>query len=213
MKNPYSRKIALVLLIVLPALVWAGNKNNRAVTNWLVIFNNWEACTTSPCGEADIFLEGNAAEVAICYLTGQVVPPNGRATFAASFAADQNYDCFHPMDGGIHGLADDSAEVHIVVQEHGAALKPGAGLEEQVAYFLGACNPDCVDTQFAIHLSGATGETTTVPMQRFSDGSAIKNSASTLIRQGDGIRSINHTRLDRPMDEHDDDSDSDSESD
>lgn len=201
--------VVLAAFTALPAIALAGGQNERAATNWLVIFNNSDACATSPCSEADIVqvefpdpngppvFTGNAAEVAICYLTGQVIQANGRATFAASFAAGQNYDCFHPFDGGVFGLADDTAEVHIVLQEHGAALEAGEGLEEQVAYFLGACNPDCVDTQFAIHLSGTSGTESNVPMQRFSDGSEVKGSSSKLLRQWDGIRVISHTRIER----------------
>jgi len=200
--------VALATFMAVPAIALAGGQNERAATNWLVIFNNSAVCATSPCSEADIVqgdfsdpdapvFTGNAAEVAICYLTGQVIQANGRATFAASFAAGQNYDCFHPFDGGVFGLADDTAEVHIVLQEHGAALEAGEGLEEQVAYFLGACNPDCVDTQFAIHISGATNTDSNAPMQRFADGSEVKGSSSELLRQGDGIRVISHTRIER----------------
>jgi len=205
MNNKFCKVVVLAAFIACPAMVLAGGNNQVAATNWLVIFNNWEACDSSPCTEADIVqgdfsgpvpeFTGNKAEVAICYLTGQVIQANGRATFAASFAAGQNYDCFHPFDGGVHGLKDDTAEVHIVLQEHGPALDSGAGLEEQVAYFLGACNPDCEDTQFAIHVSEETGESSTVPMQRFSDGSVVRRSASTLIRQGGGIRVISKTRI------------------
>jgi len=208
MKISSFTALTVAAVIAFSSAAWAGGQNERAATNWLVIFNNTDGCATSPCSEADIVqgdftipdepvFTGNAAEVAICYLTGQVIQANGRATFAASFAAGQNYDCFHPFDFGKFGLVDDTAEVHIVLQEHGAALETGEGLEDQVAYFLGECNPDCNDTQFAIHLSDVTGTVSNVPMQRFSDASEVKGSSSTLLRQGGGIRVISHTRIAR----------------
>ena len=205
MNNKICKVVILAAFIACPAMVLAGGNNQVAATNWLVIFNNPDGCVTSPCSGADVVVvveteEGpkptNPAAVSICYFTGQVVQANGRATFAASFAVGQTYGCFWPVGGTGPGLAHIDAEVHVVLQEHGAARKAGDGLEDQVAYIVAACNPDCEDTQFAIHVPPAAGiYETVVPMQRTSDGSVVKRSASTLIREGDGIRVINHTRI------------------
>ncbi len=197
----------LFLILLLPTLVAAGGNKSRAITNWLVMFNDTSACGTAPCTDADLFLPGNAAKVTICYVTGQVVQANGRATFAGRFAEGTNYGCFYPGMPDPYGLMDaEATEIHVVAQEHGAALKSGAGLEDQVLYFLGACNPDCVDTQFAVHWSGSAP---TVGVFRFSDGSEVHNGTSTLVREADGIRVTFHTRFDRT--DNDDDSDSDSD--
>jgi len=202
MNNKICKVAILAAFIACPAMVLAGGNNQVAATNWLVFFNNPAGCAASPCSGADIVVNvgtdedpilTNPAEVSICYFTGQVIQANGRATFAASFAVGQTYGCFHPL-GDLFGLAHVNAEVHVVLQEHGAAHKSGEGLEDQVAYFLGACNSECEDTQFAIHVPAGSDETV-VPMQHFSDGSVVRRSASTLIREGDGIRVINHTRI------------------
>jgi hypothetical protein len=203
MKNKFCKVVVLAAFIACPAMVLAAGNNQVAATNWLVIFNNPEGCATSPCSGADVVVNigtaedpilTNPAEVSICYFTGQVIQANGRATFAASFAVGQTYGCFHPL-GDLFGLAHVNAEVHVVLQEHGAARKSGKGLEDQVAYFEGACNPGCADTQFAVHVPDPDTDETVVPMQSASDGSAVRRSASTLIREGGGIRVINHTRV------------------
>ena len=205
MKNIFHKVVVLAAFIACPAMVLAGGNNQVGATNWLVIFNNADGCETSPCSGADVVVNigtdedpvlGNPAEVSICYFTGQVIQANGRATFAASFAVGQTFGCFYPLPGfEVIGLANVDAEVHVVLQEHGAALDSGEGLEDQVAYFEGACNPDCADTQFSIHVLDESSNETVVPMQHFSDGSVVRRSASTLIREGDGIRVINHTRV------------------
>ena len=200
----FCKVVVLAAFVACPAMVLAGGNNQVAATNWLVFFNNPGVCATTPCSPADVVVieetdDGpiflNPAEVSICYLTGQVVQANGRATFAASFAVGQTYGCFWPLGGTGPGLANINAEVHVVLQEHGAARESGEALEDQVAYIEAACNPECEDTQFAIHVHDEGNDDTVVPMQRSSDGSAVRRSASTLIREGDGIRVINHTRI------------------
>jgi len=205
MKNTLIKVVVLAAFAACPAMVLAGGNNQVAATNWLVFFNNVAGCATSPCSGADVVVNAgteeepiwtNPAEVSVCYLTGQVVQANGRATFAASFAVGQTYGCFWPLGGTGPGLAHIDAEVHVVLQQHGAAHRPGEGLVDQVAYIEGECNPECEDTQFAIHVpdEGSPFETV-VPMQRTSDGSVVRRSESTLLREGDGIRVINYTRI------------------
>ena len=203
MTSQRSAVILLAAALGFPLLAWADGGSKRAVTNWLVFFNNPSACATAPCTDADLFVPGNPAQVTICYLTGQVVYGQRRATFAGRFAEGTNYGCFYPGTINPYGLEDaDGTEVHVVAQEHGKALKSGRGLEEQVAYFQGACNPDCEDTQFAIH---AAQSNDAVGIIRFSDGSQVAKAVSTIFREGDGIRVIFHTRFDAPRRSDDDD--------
>lgn len=44
----------------------------------------------------------------------------------------------------------------IVLQNHGPAHSDAALLDEQLTMFRGACNPECTDVQFAVHLPVAS---------------------------------------------------------
>lgn len=44
-----------------------------------------------------------------------------------------------------------AAEVHLVLQDHGTAHTDPAQLAAQLSGFNTACNPVCVDVQFAVH--------------------------------------------------------------
>ena len=63
----------------------------------------------------------------------------------------------HPDDGAlvpgpVTGLKDaQTAEIHIVVQDHGTAHTDPDLLEQQLSGSQTACNPKCVDVQFAVH--------------------------------------------------------------
>jgi hypothetical protein len=198
-------KISLfAVLIIVNGMVHAEDisydENNRSVTIWLVVINYPEACASAPCTEGEIFgtLPANPTKTTVCYLTGQVVRNNGRGVFAGQLAAGSNHGCFFPEDPNPYSLADAArAEVHLVVQEHGSPLPGGAGLEQQVTQFQGGCNVDCVDTQFATHVAADSVEgVSTSPLQRFSDGSEISKSKSTLIRGKSGITVVANTNLD-----------------
>ena len=64
----------------------------------------------------------------------------------------------HPDDGAlvpgpVTGLEDaPAAEVHVVLQDHGPAHEDPTLLASQLSGFQAACNPGCVDVQFAVHL-------------------------------------------------------------
>ena len=196
------RVMTLIVLLLFSSMAWAGKTNEIAATNWLIVVNNPAACSGSPCSEADIFgpafdptTPTNPTMAAVCYLTGQSVQANGRATFAGRFAEGTLHGCFFPVVPAVPLVDAMAAEFHIVVQEHGYSLPAGDGLEDQVAYFLGACNPDCTDTQFAIHVpNGMASGTSNV--YRF-DGSMVAGGVSTIIREADGVRVVTHTRLDK----------------
>jgi hypothetical protein len=202
--NCVFKTIVFAVLIIVSGMVHAQDlgyaEGNRSVTIWLVVINYPEACASMPCTEDDIFgsLPANPTKATVCYLTGQVVRLNGRAVFAGQLAAGSNQGCFFPEDPNPYNLRDAArAEVHIIVQEHGEPLPGGAGLEEQVSQFMGGCNSDCVDTQFATHVAADSVEgASTSPLQRFSDASEISRSKSTLTRGKFGITVVVNTRLD-----------------
>ena len=201
-----TRLVAITLFsatLGFPLLASADGGSQRAITNWLVFFNEPSACATAPCTTADLFVTGNPAQVSICFLTGQVVYGHRTATFAGRFAEGANYGCFYPGTIDPYGLEDaDETEVHVVAQDHGKALKSGRGLEEQVAYFQGGCNPECEDTQYAIHSAKSSNS---IAVYRFADDSQVAGGMSTIFREGDGIRVIFHTRFDAPGRSQDDD--------
>jgi hypothetical protein len=202
--NCVLKTIVFAVLIMVNGMVHAQDlgysEGNRSVTIWLVVINYPEACASMPCSEDDVFgsVPANPTKATVCYLTGQVVRPNGRAVFAGQLAAGSNHGCFFPEDMNPYNLSDAArAEVHIVVQEHGEPLPGGAGLEEQVTQFMGGCNPDCMDPQFATHVAADSVEgVSTSPLQRFSDESEISRSKSTLTRGKFGITVVVNTRLD-----------------
>ena len=196
--------ITFATLIVASGMAYSGDigyaANNRPVTIWLVVINNPEACASMPCTEDDIFgvLPANPTKATVCYLTGQVVRASGKAVFGGRLGVGTGHGCFFPDDPNPYVLMDPArAEVHIVVQEHGAPLPGGRGLEEQVSQFEGGCNPECTDSQFATHVAtDAVDGVSVSSLQRFADGSEIANSASTLVRDKFGITVVNNTHLD-----------------
>jgi hypothetical protein len=196
--------IALAALFVSNGMANAQGRSyssdNRAVTNWLVVVNYPEACASMPCTEADIFgsLPENPTKATVCYLTGQIVGLDGKAVFAGRLGEGTSHGCFFPQDPNPLGLNDAMrAEIHVIVQEHGAPLKGSAGREQQVTQSGAGCNPDCMDTQFAIHEpANAVNGVSVSTVNRFSDDSPITNAQSTLFRDREGVRVVTDTHLD-----------------
>ena len=209
----FSRTLALLMLLLFTSAVFAGGKNETAVTVWLVIFNDPTACVTDPCTEYDIFGEDgdpttSPAMPGVCYLGGQSVQANGRMTISGRFAAGTLNGCLWPM--GLMYI--DEAEIHSILQQHGWALESGDGLEDQIGEFLGRCNPDgatgpepenygsCVDSQFTIH-QAVDGESESVsdgyffPPDMYTPPAMVEGANSMLKRETDGIRFSWHTRL------------------
>lgn len=146
-----------------------------AVTVWYVIFNAPEACSDA-CGEDDLFINGdpsqgfnfdqiNAARISVVFGgDGDVVNPGGRLALDGGLAEGEvptgtmQVVIGHPDDGAlvpgpVTGLEDASgAEVHIVLQDHGTAHEDPDLLASQLSGFQTACNPECTDIQFAVHL-------------------------------------------------------------
>ena len=206
----FSRTLALLTLLLFTSAAIAGGKNGKnetAVTVWLVIFNNPDACEVPegmPCSEHDIFYNP-AAMADVCYLAGQSVQANGRMNLSGRFAEDTIHGCFF----GIGLMNADEAEIHSVLQQHGWALESGDGLEDQIGEFLGNCNPDeatgpepenygsCVDSQVTIHQPAAADAygVSVSDVYRFTDFSMVEHANTMLTREADGIRFSWHTRL------------------
>jgi hypothetical protein len=147
----------------------------NAATYWYVIFNLPENCNTGACGEDDIFVGGDpaagfnlaqieAVRISVVYGgDGDVVNPGGRVALDGGLAEGEvptgsvPVVIGHPDDGAlvpgpVTGLEDaEGAEIHIVLQDHGTAHTDLDLLEQQLSGFQTACNPDCVDVQFAVH--------------------------------------------------------------
>jgi len=144
-----------------------------AYTAWYVIFNAPENCNTGACGEDDLFnSDGSfnveqieAARIAVVWGTGGVANPGGRLNVEGGLAEGEIRDGSNQIvigrgeDGAlapvgvVSGLEDAwAAEVHIVLQSHGPAHEDPDMLRMQTTSFEGACNPECSDTQFAVHL-------------------------------------------------------------
>jgi hypothetical protein len=194
------RGAILISLCLCPLLASADGGHDWGATVWAVFINNPEACSTTPCEEADVFAEDNPARTDVCYFTGGRVQSNGRATFGGSFAEGSNFGCIFSQLG-LESAQD--TETHFVVQEHGRLR--GHYLVDQVTEFVGGCPPNvCVDVHFAIHVpadADADGESVS-SVFRFKDGSMVRKASSTLRRVEGGIKAAINTRLNDSKDKY-----------
>jgi hypothetical protein len=148
----------------------------HAVTVWYVVFNNPDACLDGACSAYDLFVDGDmangfnhtqidATRASVVYGgDGDVVNPGGRLALDAALSVGEvptgsvPIAIGDPADGAlvpgpVTGLEDArTAEIHVVLQDHGEAHTDQALLESQLTGFMTECNPDCVDVQFAVHL-------------------------------------------------------------
>lgn len=140
-----------------------------AITVWWVVFNRPWNCSTSPCGEPDIFDPAVMSDV--LYAAGHVTGAGGRANFGAQLKAGDAsgsvmgfFNTLLGLDLPSVGLRNvHGAEVHLVVRTHQRALP--AFMPDMISTFNGGCGyPDgvptdygapgpntCTDIQFAIH--------------------------------------------------------------
>lgn len=145
------------------------------VTIWYVVFNAPDECNTDGCGEDDIFVGGDpangfdldqieAAEVSVVFGgDGGVVWRDGRLRLHGGLGEGEVPDgehqvvIGHPDDGSlvsspVTGILDvEESEVHLVLQDHGRRHRDPDLRAQQLTQFHGACNPECVDIQFAVH--------------------------------------------------------------
>lgn len=137
-------------------------------TMWWVIFNNPEACATTPCTMSDFM---NAAEVqpVLIYGAGHLVGESGKGNFSSHLKVGDDTGSINELLGlpEVEGLLEDntfSAEVHMIIRSHGPAI-PGL-IDEQIRVFTGGCSVDfdpfteipdeegeCGDVEVSIHLS------------------------------------------------------------
>ncbi len=193
--NYVAKVIASAVLIVASGLAYADD----AVTNWIVVVNYPEACSSMPCTEEDIFgsLPDNPTQATVCFLTGQHVRNSGKAAFSGRLGEGTSHGCFFPMDPNPLGLKDAMrAEIHAILQNHGdpvtGARKRGDQLTENGVW----CNPNCTDFQFSTHVAAdAVNGISRSPMQLFADGSPVDRSISVLFRDKEGIRMYNATNI------------------
>lgn len=129
-------------------VVVTGLNKKSAYTLWWIIFNNPAACVygTAPalCGAGDLGVPAVDAGVrnAAAFITGT----DGTANVIGNLP--EGSPSTGPAAAGFGQLNDsENAEIHIVIQTHGAPL-PGS-VAEQMTIPGAACNPSCED-QFAI---------------------------------------------------------------
>jgi hypothetical protein len=113
-----------------------------AYTMWFVVFNNPGACVGG-CGADDLGRQG--VNSSVVYATGHVVGGEGN-NFSGWLGVGDT-------DGAVAGpglLDPRSAEIHLVIRNHGAAI-PGL-IDEQIHSFNGGCPPNsCANVQAAQH--------------------------------------------------------------
>ena len=149
-----------------------------AYTYWYVIFNNPELCSDGVCGEDDLFVDPetpnvaqiNAVGIAVLGGNGEVANNGGRAAFSGGLTEGvigSGLDIvigpggLIPLGPGmLQGGKAMTAEIHIVIRNHGEA-QTGVDLFEQLNRFWGNCTNvpvdddptfECIDEQFAVHL-------------------------------------------------------------
>ncbi len=146
-----------------------------AVTIWMVVFNNPDACQfptdLGQCSDPDIADPAVVADV--MYLAGNVVGNSGKASFAGHKKIGENTgSIFVPLlPPGVEppGLQNPTgAEIHLVVHTHGQKLPEympdmiktfAGGCQDPGAPFFGLHFPEwgkqgpntCLSLQFAVH--------------------------------------------------------------
>jgi len=120
-----------------------------AYTVWWIIFNEPENCShgepgsEARCGPGDLPPYGgdDSAVTSIVYAAGHIVGGSGVATFSGHLSAGDT-------DGALFGpglINPTTAEIHLVVRDHGPAQDPN-----QQIHTFGACNP-CTNLQVSPH--------------------------------------------------------------
>ena len=145
------------------ALLRTRDLEPGAYTMWMVVFNQPDACATTPCGETDV-APGTDAEVDVLFLGNRVVGRSGRATmFGFRRVGDISRSVFDALGAPAPGLVNPKgAEIHLIVRYHGPLI-PGQ-VRAQLQTFEGGCTPEsslglgdgpfpCFDPQFSIHVA------------------------------------------------------------
>ena len=208
-----------------------NRRGSRAITMWWLFFNNPDGCVTNPgapeqCGEVDVFGEAylesvangspdpslikpnSNASLSVTYATGGVTDNRGRIRLVASAyrsAPDVRLslgpNVVDPLDLG-RALENPNAEVHLVLRDHGRAVR--VGVIEQITNFLEPFCSDplllfysgpntCKDVQFAVFGPGESGSDS---VYAFGDPpKRIRRASAHLFRNGDMVQAVVETRL------------------
>jgi hypothetical protein len=133
----------------------AGN----AETVWWVIFNNPGGCESPAgpglaCGLGDVlalFDSGNnPAQIAILNADGRVVPPTGEVHFSGRLGIGDPGPGETLVPGGLTDPLH--AEIHLVIDDHGAAASDHVTRWAQLHSLTDGCGPagdQCIDAQDA----------------------------------------------------------------
>ena len=126
----------------------------HVVTLWWVFFNNPKACVGDVCAPSD--LANPDVNGSLQYGGGYLVGINGRADFSGYLGVGDNtgyFILFPTMPNPAPGLVNPkSAEIHLVIRDHGPASSDPAILQQQLTIFGGGCsmsNP-CANIQAAV---------------------------------------------------------------
>jgi hypothetical protein len=139
------------------------NLSGKAMTMWIVVFNNPNACTTGPgvpkCTDQDVFFPDGSLNTDVqadfLYGGGRIarrgkvrifghVRENGPEGLNGTGLGElvcriQGDACADPDDINTPGLQNpEGAEIHLVLHDHGKAMT-GADLWAQLTTFLGGC--------------------------------------------------------------------------
>lgn len=118
----------------------SGQTPGDAVTLWLIIFNNPDACSTSPCSvPADVFNYEAGAD--FYWGDGAVVGSNGKIKLRGSLGVGQTAFSGKAETGLGEAVALSNpfgAEVVLAVHSHGPAAT-GEALDAQLTSFTGGC--------------------------------------------------------------------------
>ena len=112
----------------------------QAVTVWVVVFNNPEACATHPCTFADMGDGNPAAQSDFLYGGGHVIGGSGLGNFGGHLRVGEiSRSGLAEVGGPAVGLLNPmTAEIQLALHSHGPAV-PGQVLKAQLSSFLGGC--------------------------------------------------------------------------
>jgi hypothetical protein len=93
-------------------------KPGNAYTVWVVVINNPDECTTSPCTPPDIIGRADKVGTQIFYRGGGVAGASGSLGFGGSFSEGDINNGWY-----VGGLDDPlTAEIHFVLNDHGPVI-------------------------------------------------------------------------------------------
>jgi hypothetical protein len=112
----------------------------HAMTLWFIVFNNPDACATSPCSASDLF--NPVVQGDFLLAAGNVVGGTGRAVYGGALQVGDTRGSgmieigFPELAVGL--LNPLTAEIHLAVHSHGPALR-GRELAAQISSYTGGC--------------------------------------------------------------------------